>query len=368
MLTQTVAIFVDAYRELNARKLFWATLILSGLVVVAFALIGINEKGLRVGAWTLEVPELSTAVLSRDLFYKSMFVSLGISFWLAWIATILALISTASIFPDFVSGGSVDLSLAQPIGRLRLFLTKYVAGLLFVTLQVSVFSLASFLLIGIMGGAWEPAIFLAIPIVTLFFSYLYCVCVLLGIMTRSTIAALMLTILLWFFIFLVNTGESSVLMFKLGFEKHHKTLSAEVQRLEEAAANAKSEEQAEADEQQAQDSALQELKKNIKSSETTKGRLGTAHSILMGFKTVLPKTAETVGLLERWLIDMAELPETSSNSSQNTNGPSIDDPEVQRQFADEIRSRSVWWILGTSVVFELVILSLAAWVFMRRDF
>ena len=31
-MTQTMAIFLDAYRELNSRKLFWITLILSGVV------------------------------------------------------------------------------------------------------------------------------------------------------------------------------------------------------------------------------------------------------------------------------------------------------------------------------------------------
>ena len=43
VLTQTGAIFYDAYRELNARKMFWISLGISLLVVACFALIGINE-------------------------------------------------------------------------------------------------------------------------------------------------------------------------------------------------------------------------------------------------------------------------------------------------------------------------------------
>jgi len=31
MIGQTLAIFLDAYRELNSRKLFWMTMLLSGL-------------------------------------------------------------------------------------------------------------------------------------------------------------------------------------------------------------------------------------------------------------------------------------------------------------------------------------------------
>ena len=40
MLTQTLALLLDAYRELNAKKLFWITMILSGVIVLAFAAVG----------------------------------------------------------------------------------------------------------------------------------------------------------------------------------------------------------------------------------------------------------------------------------------------------------------------------------------
>ena len=44
-MTQTWAVFLEAYRNLNSKKLFWTVLILSALVVVAFACVGINERG-----------------------------------------------------------------------------------------------------------------------------------------------------------------------------------------------------------------------------------------------------------------------------------------------------------------------------------
>ena len=57
-MRQTLAILLDSYRELNARKLFWITLILSGLIVVSFSLVGINEKGPTFLWWQL--PELGS--------------------------------------------------------------------------------------------------------------------------------------------------------------------------------------------------------------------------------------------------------------------------------------------------------------------
>jgi len=52
--------------------------------------------------------------------------------------------------------------------------------------------------LGIRGGVWEPGLFISIPIVVIFFSYLFAICVLLGLITKSTIASLLLTLLIWF--------------------------------------------------------------------------------------------------------------------------------------------------------------------------
>ena len=51
VMTQTAAIFHDAYRSLNAKKMFWIVLVLSGLVVAAFACVGINKQGFNIGFW-----------------------------------------------------------------------------------------------------------------------------------------------------------------------------------------------------------------------------------------------------------------------------------------------------------------------------
>ena len=201
-MSQTLAIFHEAYRGLRARKMFWVVLLLTLLVVLTFASVGVNKNGLTLLAWELHFGP-TTEQMSPATLYKTMFVSMGIDIWLTWIATILALISTAGLFPNFIAKGAVDLVVARPISRMRLFITQYAAGLLFVTLQITVFSVASFLVIGLRGGAWEAGLFLAIPLVVCFFSYLFSVCVLLGLLTRSTVASLLLTLLFWLLLFLV---------------------------------------------------------------------------------------------------------------------------------------------------------------------
>src|SRR5215210_1451121 len=76
-LIQTGAVFVDAYRELNHRKMFWIVLIISGLVVIAFAGVGIDEKGLYIFGFSLPIP-FNTTMMPRGDFYKLMFDNLGV--------------------------------------------------------------------------------------------------------------------------------------------------------------------------------------------------------------------------------------------------------------------------------------------------
>ena len=77
------------------------------------------------------VPEARAAWFSTPpaVFYKQMFVSAGIGFWLSWLATNLALISTAGVFPRLSESGMIDMFVSKPISRLRLFVTEYLAGL-----------------------------------------------------------------------------------------------------------------------------------------------------------------------------------------------------------------------------------------------
>ena len=82
---QTWAIFLDAYRALNAKKMFWFVLIITLLVAGSFSLVGINEQGGKFGPWQGDFPMFNSTIISPALFYKGLFLNFGISFWLSWI-------------------------------------------------------------------------------------------------------------------------------------------------------------------------------------------------------------------------------------------------------------------------------------------
>jgi hypothetical protein len=116
------------------------------------------------------------------------------------------------VHPDrvFRKGGAVPgdvLMLSKPIGRTRLFITKFISGLLFTALQVTVFALLAFLVIGIRGGEWEWGLFVVVPLMVVFFSYLFSVQAVVGMITRSPIASVIVTLLFWIFVFLIDAGE-----------------------------------------------------------------------------------------------------------------------------------------------------------------
>jgi hypothetical protein len=350
-MTQTLAILVEAYRSVNSKRLFWVTLVLSVLVVAAVACVGIDEQGiwlLSYHLWSV----LTTRDISRGDFYKSVFAIGGVQYWLAWFASLLALISTGGIFPDLITNGAIGLYVARPIGRLRLFLTQYVAGLLFVTLQVTVFCLASFLVLGLRGHTWEPGVFVAVPLVVCLFSYLFSVCVLLGVLTRSTVAAVLLTILFWCVVWSVGFVERATQV-GITYQKHG--VFDAMAEASEKKSTGDGQTRAGSTNASAVNQDLETVEKEVPPA------LLTAHRILFGVKTALPKMSETSELMQRTLVRMADLQDTSQ----------IPDPRMraaQKELVDELQNRSPYWIVGTSLGFEAVMLALAALVFCRRDF
>jgi hypothetical protein len=399
-LAQTWALVADAYRELNSRLLFWIALGLSGIVALVFMAIGFTDEGVSFfGKQISDFP--NTRIVPAADFYKGLFLDWGVGLWITWAATILALITTAGIFPDLITGGSIDLYLSKPMGRLRLFLTKYLVGLMFVALQIAVFCVACFFVIGIRGGVWVPSIFVVIPVVTIYYSFLYCVTVLVGVFTGSTLAAILVTLLFWIMLFIVNTTDSSLLVFKTAFDVDAQGYDARIQRAETDIARWESNPDA-APGRVYRDYVAKQLaadRETVQRRRRTTDQLDFWHTLVLRIKAPLPKTSESIDILKRWLIESAELaptqaatvsepitgdgsavptPDATTLPTDEEDGPrrrppqspleAADSPVVIQNVQASILQRSAFWAFGTSLIFEAVVLAIAAWSFVRRDF
>ncbi len=355
MRTQTIAIFVAAYRELNARKLFWLSLLLSCIVVVAIGGLGVNEEGISVFGWTLDTPFFNSSIIAPATFYKLVFTNLGVKWWLGLGSTVLALVSTAGIIPDLVSGGAIDMMLSRPIGRARLFLTKWATGMLFTTLQVMAFTGACFIVIGVRGGSWEPWLFLAVPVVVLYYSYLFAVCALIGLITRSTVASLLLTMVFWFLVFGVESAEAITNFGRTSSAMEIASFEEEILVREGADPN---------------DPFIADLveERDAQAADDANWRL--AHGIAMGVAAPLPKTAETLALAEQLLVDRTDIkrPERERQGEGVFGSDRVRNRDLRKAMDDEAAARSWWWTIGTSLVFEAGVLGACVWIFRRRDF
>jgi ABC-type transport system involved in multi-copper enzyme maturation permease subunit len=381
---QTQALFIDAYRDLAARKLFWLTLAMSALVSGAFLAVGINESGFTILG--RQFPSLfNTNLIPAGTFYKLLFVQFAIPFWLGFLATVLALVSVAGIIPDMIVGGSIELYLSKPITRLRLFLTKYAFGLLFTAAQVLVFCTVAFFVIGTRSGTWEPRVFLAVPLVTLFFSYLYCVCVLVGIVTRSALAAILLTALFWGTVYVIHVTDGILTQFSAAAEyrlAQQKNVMAMNDRII-------TENDALPPERRGNMSAFifqrDAQRKTLDEYQSAADDLRWWKDLIFNIKTPLPKTNETVTLMSRVLVGpdpilaiQQEQYQRREAWRQRRGGPAtrqsdrlgqfMNDPDVTAEAYVELNTRNLFWIIGSSLLFEGVILALAAWLFCRRDY
>jgi len=321
-----MTLLVDSLRLLRARMLFWVTLGISTFVALIYLSIGFTGNGVSVlfGFWKFESDLLKDGSEMADLLYLGIFSNFLIGFWLTFFASILALIACSSIFPDFLKEGSIGIALSKPASRLGLFLSKYVGSLLFVVLQVSIFSVIIFVAVRWRLGAWNLSVFWAVPIVTLMFSYIYSVVVLVGVKTGSTLAALLAGIGVWLGSFTIQLGEDYF------YTRSRVELGSTVPSLFGG--------------------TPEEMKKWYDLC-----RLALAP---------LPKTGGTTRLLDRLIVVKGR---GTSSGNLVTTATRDDDPESSA-LREAATRHSVFYIIGTSLAFEAVMLGWAAWIFCRRDY
>jgi hypothetical protein len=375
-MTVFTAMLLDAYRELNSKKLFWITLIISGFVVLSYGSIGFNEQGMSMlfGLKQIDSEYVNSETPWARALYMGIFADFMVTIWMTWVAVILALISTCSIFPDFMAGGSIDVVLSKPISRLTLFGMKYLTSLLFVVLQVGLFCVGIFFCVGLRLGEWNWMIFAAIPLVTVFFSYLYGVCVLAGVLTRSAITALLLTLLFWFSMWSIQTSEGLLNQFRVRFQIRAENAQTQIDRMQTNLDSLAGKDD------DASLRARTDLEVRLTDARDTRdrhleaeGKLTPWHGPIRGVMTVMPKNAQTVALLSRWLKDPEGFSIVGMMRGDMTGGgtgalENQTEVEMTRRLERELESISPWYIIGTSLGFELVVLAGACLIFVRRDF
>jgi ABC-type transport system involved in multi-copper enzyme maturation permease subunit len=341
---QFAAILADTWRLLSARKVFWVALAITVGVGLLYASLGFTDRGFTL-FFALELPSdlffagsPGAAALALNVFYYIT------EWWTTLFGVILGLITCASLFPDFMAPGSIDTVLSKPLGRWRLFFYKYLSGLLFAAVLVVVLAVMAFLTIRWRLGFWHPAVFWSVPLGVLLYSYLYSVCVFFGVVTRSTLASLLLTLVFWIGCWGLQWAEQ---------------LSAQLSRTTSAAA------------------ALTGEAKGMSKAEV-------AHQIFRGLMFVLPKTGETTALVENAVLrtqdreylrekEVADQVARNEDLAKLFGNPMESEGVIRARVIKDMEAmsaleKSPGYIIGTSLAFQAVVLLLSAWLFARRDY
>jgi hypothetical protein len=282
--------------------------------------------------FAIPVPFIHTSVRDMVYFVEDTLVG-GFG---AWVAVLIGVIITASFIPNMLQKGAIELSLSKPIYRPALLVYKYLGGLAFVFILTTVTVLAVWTVIGLRSGIWAPGFLVVIPAVTFYFALLYSVSTLVAVFTRSTVVAILMTIAVWFGLWLNGVVHSTLDGFRQARTKLEQSAQAaggSTKRAEPA--NDPDDDPSDA-EMKAQRHAPPDIPKWV-------------YNVSDGLHKVLPRTGEMNNLTAEWvargLLSEAE----------------------QKKLHKE--GRPPWWeTVGVTVAFIGVMLGLACWRFSRADY
>ena len=381
-----IAMLIDTWRELTSRFLFWIVLAISAFIVLLLTSVGFDETGISLW-WGLSHSEhelLRRGTRNLDVVYRAFFSDVLVGFWLTYAATFLGLISTASVFPDFLSGGGVDMLLAKPRRRPSIFIAKFVASLLFAAVPVTLVCLGVLLSMRTALGVWEFEILYALPYVLLFYSSLFAVCVLVGTVTRSALASLLLTVVIWGLFLAAGAVESTA-----GFA--YDQIQEDIERVKNGDDETKSkrrrrrppraaqvemeEKKFDSDEASPEDSAFNRAAR-LESLEEFAANAALTERIASAIRWPLPKGVEIIDLM-RERITPEDDPNFFIAFGMTMSGQPIELAETVGSLADQVTDnilsarkvrRSNRYVIGTTVLFQAITLGLAIGWFTRRDY
>lgn len=101
------------------------------------------------------------------------------------ISMLLFLAACAGYYPNMLEAGAIDIVLARPVDRLRIFLGKYIGGLALYAAAIVALYVFIYVGVGLRTGVWVWRLFLTIPLQVFCAGVLYAILAALGVIKRS---------------------------------------------------------------------------------------------------------------------------------------------------------------------------------------
>jgi hypothetical protein len=190
------AIIRDTLLSLRRRRLFWLHLWLSVAVVVLYGSISCHGAGWSIG---YGLKNMDNSWLRQGTPWESTLhcwtLARIMRWWVAGGAVFLALFATASVLPETLEPGNAALIIPRTRSRSLILAGRFIGALIYAMLHSALVVAGLWLVFRWRMGEWYHGFWLAVPLAALLFAPLQAVAMLLGVLTRSATAALLVAIL-----------------------------------------------------------------------------------------------------------------------------------------------------------------------------
>lgn len=190
----------DVMREAAARWTLLAYFFLSTVFLIIFAaainldIVDGALAGAKLFGKEVEMGGSEVSIEKLVLGFET-----GFSGFLYVFCTFLAVFATAHLVPRMQEKGTIDLYLARPVSRVRLLMSRYLAGLILAGSNVVYLMGSIWMIVAWKTGIWNARFLLAGSIIFLVIAVLLAFAFLVGVFTSSTAVSIMATYGIFFF-------------------------------------------------------------------------------------------------------------------------------------------------------------------------
>lgn len=200
------ALFRDALAQVVDNKMFRLLVVLMMFFVVPTFVIGVREDGFVI-LFNWEKPyveffayfgETNLPPNVHEVLIRA-FQAVLVDGLAGVFGILFSVAATAFFLPRMLEKGAADTVFSKPVSRFTLMLSRYFAGVLFVSILATMLVGGMYFGLLLVSGYNDPGFLWTILTLIYLFAVFHAVSILLGVFTRSSVAAILLTLM--FFVF-----------------------------------------------------------------------------------------------------------------------------------------------------------------------
>lgn len=188
-----------------------------------------SPKSLAVSYLGFATPELPFIKNQIDNFIKEIVLTQVMGWIVGVFGMIAAILVTSPIIPQMFEPGSITLLLSKPVSRSLLLSAKFLGGCAFVLINVTLLIVGLWLIVGTRFGIWNEGMMWCIPIFLFMFLIYYAVSAFTGLIWKSAIVSVVVTVLFWILCFVVDLTHTVLHDVALGQERINHLVEADGQ-------------------------------------------------------------------------------------------------------------------------------------------